>query len=458
MIAQARARRRSRRTGWRRAQELAGLQDGDGMEGRASRCIPSTARCRWSGTCRRCRRSSRRPTPARSAATARCRTCSQLRIPVKYLANLLTAGDEAPVALRARAHARHARLHAGEDRRRRHRRGDRRAGRAHRRADRGHVPDHGDRQLRGPLRDSRPRTASSARTPSTCAASCGFSFGNGCSDGRTETDLFGAPSASGASTPMEFVVMRRTFKVALGAARLSDGRAAGRRSRDAAPRSTPRRGCRRRAATALDRLLDEIADRRPLRPAGALRAAVRPHALAVAAPVRARARRKPRPRPGDGRPQGALRAARPVHRARASCRTTCRCSWSSCRRSRRPKRATCSPRRRTFSRPSAERLKKRKVAVLGRVLLRAGAGAGQAVERDRRGADARSRTRTPTTSRRSMRPGRRRRSPSAPARRRLRNAARTAWPPSCVRPAASARRAGGRAQASRDHHQPSDRA
>ena len=33
--------------------------------------------------------------------------------------------------------------------------------------------------------------------------SCGFSFGNGCSDGTTETNLFGAPKR--AKTPMEVV-------------------------------------------------------------------------------------------------------------------------------------------------------------------------------------------------------------------------------------------------------------
>ena len=38
------------------------------------RCTPSTARCPWSGTCRRCRRSARPPTPATSAPTARFRT------------------------------------------------------------------------------------------------------------------------------------------------------------------------------------------------------------------------------------------------------------------------------------------------------------------------------------------------------------------------------------------------
>ena len=38
--------------------------------------------------------------------------------------------------------------------------------------------------------------------PTTCAAPAGFSFGNGCSDGRTEMGLFGAPKKK-AKTPME---------------------------------------------------------------------------------------------------------------------------------------------------------------------------------------------------------------------------------------------------------------
>ena len=42
-----------------------------------SRCIPNTARCRWSGTCRRCRRSRLRPRPARWASTAACPTCTR---------------------------------------------------------------------------------------------------------------------------------------------------------------------------------------------------------------------------------------------------------------------------------------------------------------------------------------------------------------------------------------------
>lgn len=58
----------------------------------------NTARCRWCGTCRRCRRFSPPPTPASWRTAACCRT-SSLRIPVQYLANLLTAGDTEPVLL-----------------------------------------------------------------------------------------------------------------------------------------------------------------------------------------------------------------------------------------------------------------------------------------------------------------------------------------------------------------------
>jgi nitrate reductase beta subunit len=35
--------------------------------------------------------------------------------------------------------------------------------------------------------------------------SCGFSFGNGCSGGTSEPDLFGAKKARKAKTPMEVV-------------------------------------------------------------------------------------------------------------------------------------------------------------------------------------------------------------------------------------------------------------
>ncbi|STT07647.1 respiratory nitrate reductase subunit beta [Klebsiella michiganensis] len=49
--------------------------------------------------CRLCRRFSRPPTRGNWAATVFCRTWKGLRIPVQYLANLLTAGDTQPVLL-----------------------------------------------------------------------------------------------------------------------------------------------------------------------------------------------------------------------------------------------------------------------------------------------------------------------------------------------------------------------
>ena len=61
------------------------------------RSIRNTARCRWCGTCRRCRRSSRTPMPARSRRSGELPDVRSLRIPVRYLANLLTAGAEAPI-------------------------------------------------------------------------------------------------------------------------------------------------------------------------------------------------------------------------------------------------------------------------------------------------------------------------------------------------------------------------
>ena len=75
-----------------------------------------------------------------------------LRIPLKYLANLLTAGDEAPVAtglermLAMRAYMRAKTVDGVIDEAIARRVGLTGA------ADRGDVPHHGDRQLRGPLR------------------------------------------------------------------------------------------------------------------------------------------------------------------------------------------------------------------------------------------------------------------------------------------------------------------
>ena len=77
-----------------------------------------------------------------------------LRIPLKYLANLLTAGKEEPVALglermlAMRAYMRAKTVDGVIDEI------HRQAGRPHRASHRGHVPHHGDRKLRGPLRHS----------------------------------------------------------------------------------------------------------------------------------------------------------------------------------------------------------------------------------------------------------------------------------------------------------------
>ena len=84
------------------------------------RCIRNTAPCRWSGTCRRSRRSRPRPKPAQLGDQRRHPgRRAALRIPVQYLANMLTAGDEQPVKLALERHARHARLHARQTCRRR---------------------------------------------------------------------------------------------------------------------------------------------------------------------------------------------------------------------------------------------------------------------------------------------------------------------------------------------------
>ena len=82
-----------------------------------------------------------------------------LRIPVKYLANLLTAGKEAPVVsalermLAMRAYMRAKTVDGVIDETIAERVG------LDRPDDRGHVPRHGDRQLRGPVRhpDQPPR-------------------------------------------------------------------------------------------------------------------------------------------------------------------------------------------------------------------------------------------------------------------------------------------------------------
>ena len=84
-----------------------------------------------------------------------------LRIPLKISRQPAHRRERRAGRVGAGAHARHARLYAGQDCRRRDRREYRRARRPQARADRRDVSDHGHRQLRGSLRH--PHRASRAR-------------------------------------------------------------------------------------------------------------------------------------------------------------------------------------------------------------------------------------------------------------------------------------------------------
>ena len=147
-----------------------GLQDG-GATGRSRcRCTPSTARCRWSGTCRRCRRSARPPTPAMSASTASFPTSTSCASRSSTSPTCSPPATPAPV-VRALERMLAMRAYQREQARRRtHQPDGAEAGRHHRGRGGGHVPGHGDRQLRGPLRHPDAPTASTRRTRSTCAA------------------------------------------------------------------------------------------------------------------------------------------------------------------------------------------------------------------------------------------------------------------------------------------------
>jgi nitrate reductase beta subunit len=131
----------------------------------------------------------------------------KLRIPVRYLANLLTAGDEAPIVsalermMAMRVHMRARTVEGRVDR---------------------EVLDKVGLSV-GQVEDMY-RTMAIANyedryvIPSThreyaenafdLKSACGFSFGNGCSDGASTANLFGAQKAKGSKakgskTPME---------------------------------------------------------------------------------------------------------------------------------------------------------------------------------------------------------------------------------------------------------------
>ena len=157
------------------------------------RCTRNIARCRWCGTCHPVadhRRRQRRPD--------RCQRLipdvKELRIPVNYLANLLTAGDTKPVvralermlAMRAYQRDKHVdqveNLEVLE-----------RTGLSVAQVEEMYrimaIANYEDRFVI-------PSTHREyAENTFDLRGGCGFSFGNGCSDGISDTSLFGAPKA-----------------------------------------------------------------------------------------------------------------------------------------------------------------------------------------------------------------------------------------------------------------------
>ena len=125
-----------------------------------------------------------------------------LRIPLKYLANLLTAGKEEPVALglermlAMRAYMRAKTVDGVIDENIAERVGL--TGRRSRTCIRSMaIANYEDRFVIPTAHREIDEDAYDLR------GSCGFSFGNGCSGGTTEANLFGTPKR--AKTPMEVV-------------------------------------------------------------------------------------------------------------------------------------------------------------------------------------------------------------------------------------------------------------
>ena len=127
---------------------------------------------------------------------------ASLRIPVRYLANLLTAGDEAPVTLALqrmlamrsymRAKTVDGRIDHGVAAK---------VGLAAAQVEEMYrymaIANYEDRFV---IPTNHRETAEDAYD---MRGSCGFTFGNDCSGGRTELGLFGPNKRSRAKTPME---------------------------------------------------------------------------------------------------------------------------------------------------------------------------------------------------------------------------------------------------------------
>jgi hypothetical protein len=246
-----------------------------------------------------------RPRPARWASTAACRTCARCASRCKYLANLLTAGDEEPVArglermLAMRTYMRAKTVDGVIDE-------TIAASVGLTGADRGDVPADGDRQLRGPLRhpDDAPRGAEDAYD---LRGGCGFSSATAAR--RATPGSTCSAGSSARTTPARWERRHEDPEGAVGAAELPDGRPRRRLRRTSrGPRAgSGAAGGRAGGGRATAR---RPRRRRPDGRAGALHPALRPHPLAVAASLRACPWREPGPRPGDGRPHQALRGRR----------------------------------------------------------------------------------------------------------------------------------------------------
>ena len=192
-----------------------------------------------------------------------------LRIPLKYLANLLTAGNEAPVALALermlamRAYMRAKTIDGVIDEASPERVGLTAA----QIEDMYQIMAIANYEDRFVIPTAHREVAEDAYD---LRGSCGFSFGNGCSGGTPKPSLFGDAEAARQDADGGRV-MAQDLQGALGAADLSDDElqaAAGEIARRASTRE--RLLPRDARAPRCDPLIDEIARRRSLRPAGAL--------------------------------------------------------------------------------------------------------------------------------------------------------------------------------------------
>jgi nitrate reductase beta subunit len=124
---------------------------------------------------------------------------SQLRIPLKYLANLLTAGDEAPVKLALeRMLAMRAYMRSRHVEQRENRAVLQQVGLTQAQVeDMYHTMAIANYEDRFVIPTTHREYAEDAYD---LRGSCGFSFGNGCSDGVTETSLFGGKKKRTLST------------------------------------------------------------------------------------------------------------------------------------------------------------------------------------------------------------------------------------------------------------------